>query len=371
MTAAPAAAPPASTDVLVVGAGIAGSALAYELARRGVDCLLVEHERPGAGASGVPVALINPHRGRSARASAADLEGARAFWELTAALEREGGVSGARRSGVLRVPDQERQARAWRRLAQASAAARWLESAEVPAPYHAPHGALLVEGGGWADTRALLSALTAAAQGHGATLRTGTALLSLEAGAGAPVRALLETRAPGDEARRQVVACRAAVVATGAWQPPGVRLPRFELVWGAALVLDLAGAPTPPYPLAGGAVAAFPGGRAVITGGHRSVPAPDAAPASLPGTPAGARPDTGADADPAGLRRALAWQLPLLGSAPELSRWEGVRAKRPSGEPVARRLCPGVYLMNGFGGRGFLRAASVAARLAERLATGA
>ncbi|NLG09269.1 MAG: FAD-binding oxidoreductase, partial [Deinococcales bacterium] len=292
MTAAPAAAPPASTDVLVVGAGIAGSALAYELARRGVDCLLVEHERPGAGASGVPVALINPHRGRSARASAADLEGARAFWELTAALERGGGVSGARRSGVLRVPDQERQARAWRRLAQASAAARWLEPAEVPAPYHAPHGALLVEGGGWADTRALLSALTAAAQGHGATLRTGTALLSLEAGAGAPVRALLETRAPGDEARRQVVACRAAVVATGAWQPPGVRLPRFELVWGAALVLDLAGAPTPPYPLAGGAVAAFPGGRAVITGGHRSVPAPDAAPASLPGTPAGARPDT-------------------------------------------------------------------------------
>src|SRR5690606_32704899 len=116
VTAAPAAAPPASTDVLAVGAGIAGSALAYELARRGVDCLLVEHERPGAGASGVPVALINPHRGRSARASAADLEGARAFWELTAALEREGGVSGARRSGVLRVPDQERQARAWRRL---------------------------------------------------------------------------------------------------------------------------------------------------------------------------------------------------------------------------------------------------------------
>ena len=33
---------PASTDVLIVGGGLAGTALAYYLARAGVDCALVE-----------------------------------------------------------------------------------------------------------------------------------------------------------------------------------------------------------------------------------------------------------------------------------------------------------------------------------------
>src|SRR5690606_24664779 len=111
------------------------------------------------------------------------------------------------------------------------------------------------------------------------------------------------------------------------------RLPRFELIWGEARVLELGF--TPPYPLAGSVVAAFDGGRALVSGGHRSV--------GSVGEPVPQEP-TGNSA----LQRALAWQLPAAADAPEVARWHGVRAKRPSTEPVARRLAPGVYFLGAF-----------------------
>ncbi|HEX7022971.1 MAG TPA: FAD-dependent oxidoreductase, partial [Trueperaceae bacterium] len=61
-------------EYLIVGAGIAGCTLAYELCKRGRRVLLLEAGLAGReGASGVPVALANPYRGRSARASPNDL----------------------------------------------------------------------------------------------------------------------------------------------------------------------------------------------------------------------------------------------------------------------------------------------------------
>jgi len=56
---------PASTaerDVVVVGAGLAGSAVAYSLARRGwrVD-VLDQGDTPAAGASGLPTGIVAPH----------------------------------------------------------------------------------------------------------------------------------------------------------------------------------------------------------------------------------------------------------------------------------------------------------------------
>jgi tRNA 5-methylaminomethyl-2-thiouridine biosynthesis bifunctional protein len=52
-------APPPSR-VVVVGGGIAGAAVVRALSREGVACVLVEAERPGAGASGNPAALVTP-----------------------------------------------------------------------------------------------------------------------------------------------------------------------------------------------------------------------------------------------------------------------------------------------------------------------
>ncbi len=51
----------AAGRALVIGAGLAGSAVAASLGRRGWQISLLEADRPSAGASGLPVGLLGPH----------------------------------------------------------------------------------------------------------------------------------------------------------------------------------------------------------------------------------------------------------------------------------------------------------------------
>jgi glycine/D-amino acid oxidase-like deaminating enzyme len=48
--------------VVIVGAGIIGTSIGYHLARRGADVLILEKEKPGAGATGNSFAFINASR---------------------------------------------------------------------------------------------------------------------------------------------------------------------------------------------------------------------------------------------------------------------------------------------------------------------
>lgn len=342
----PIASLPESAEVLIAGAGVAGASLHHQLALRAVSSLLLERSAAASGASSVPAALLNPNRGRSAHASDADLKGLGALWRTVGMLEAEGGDTGAHRSGVLRVADNARQARAWQRLSDSMPETVWLEPSAVPDDYHAPFGALLVEAGGWLEPRRYLSALTNAAAERGAVVRYGAELTSLQPGRHGGLSATVRS-AHGE----QRVNCRLAVLSLGAWRPAALAQPRFELVAGDALELQLAS--TPPYPLAGSVVTAFQGGRALVSGGHRPVASVSSA-APTPG-------------HPEALQRALAWQLPAAATAATLSSWHGVRVKRPSGEPVARRLYTNVYYFGALGGRGFLRAAGLAERLADQL----
>lgn len=342
-------------QVLVVGGGVAGATLTYELARRGIDVLLVEQGRVAAqGASSLPAALLNPHRGRTARASATDLAGIAAFWQLAEELAADGLASGARRSGVLRVPTSVRQARDWQRLPGPV----WLEPQDVPSSYEAPHGAMLIPDGGWVEPVVLLASLTASAIRHGARVVEGARVLSLrcddhgvevtvstEGGAagGTAGDAAGHTASAAPIAAPRAVRAGHVVLCVGAGTIEGVRVPRFEHAAGAAIALDLGA--TPPYPLAGSVNAAFVDGRAVVNGGH--VPA-DAT-------------------EPEGLRTALARFVPQAQHARILSTWTGVRVRRTSGVPVARRLHAHVTLFGAMAGRGFLTAAWYARRLATRL----
>jgi len=54
------AAPSRTPSVAVIGAGIAGAALARAFAALGVRATVIESERPGAGASGFPAGLVTP-----------------------------------------------------------------------------------------------------------------------------------------------------------------------------------------------------------------------------------------------------------------------------------------------------------------------
>ncbi len=343
-------------DFVIVGGGVAGLSLAYELSKLGADVALVDRVPAGAGRAPaaavgprLPAAILNPHRGRSARAHPADLAGLEAFWRLADELAAAGLDPAAHRTGVLRVATSTRQAGSWRRLVADGAGLRWLEEDAVPAGVHAPHGALLVERGGWVEPAALLGALTSASNLLGASLWQG-----VQVGALAPSPGGAEvTTTAGPLAARHVVLC------LGAAEPPaGCRLPALARDGGAAAVLRLpgsahvrlSGAP----PVAGAVNAVIGAGHAVVTGGTLSPvspPEPELRLAALR------------------LRDSAAWTLPGLRDAELMGAWFGVRARRPSGRPVVRRLSERVTLYGALAGRGYLCAADLSARLARRLLT--
>ncbi len=329
--------------MLVVGAGIAGASVAFALARRGVEVLVVERGRIGVqGASSLPAALLNPHRGRTGRATPLDRAGLAEFWQVVGALERADLASGAHRSGVLRIATGARQARAW----QALDGPTWLEPGDLPAAYRAPHGAMLVPDGGWVEPAQLLHALTRSARAHGARLLERREVVRVTCRDDA-IEAVLRDPDGGNERR---VRAAHLVLAAGADEVAGVRLPRLERAAGAALVLALpaphGAAPALPYPIAGAVNAAFDGAVAMVNGGH-------VAPHDL---------------DPDALRQALARFVPDATEGQVLASWTGVRVRRASGVPVVRRLHPHLTLFGAMAGRGFLTAGYLAGRLAERLA---
>ncbi len=88
--------------IAIIGAGVAGACLAHALARRGRPCTILEADKPGAGASGNPAALVMPRldRGTNAPAAfhiAAFIAAVRLYEELDAFTARgvEEGARGA------------------------------------------------------------------------------------------------------------------------------------------------------------------------------------------------------------------------------------------------------------------------------------
>lgn len=324
----------AAAKVAVVGAGIAGSALAYRLSLAGVGTLLIEASEAGsAGASGVAAALLNPYRGRSARPGPYDLEGLEGTWRLADELLAAGLDPGTRRSGVLRIASSARQAKSW------GSQQGLVAQAQLPPGYRAPYGAFLAESGGWLQPALLLKALELAAVAQGAKVLRGQLVARVERQRGS-----WRLTGPGFEGHfAQVVLC------LGADSIAGVELPAMERIAGDLVALR---SPlTLPLPLAGATYLASLPGRAFVGGNHR---------------PAGA-----SDVDaPRLLRASAARMVPDLTDAPVEAVWTGVRARPPRHLPLSLELEPGLWFLGGFGGRGFLTAPLLAERLATELVSG-
>lgn len=329
---------------LVVGAGVMGASLARALARSGRDVVLLGAGPPGErGASAVPTALLNPHRGRRGHAHPDDLAALTVTWRWAAELRAEGLDPGAERTGVLRLADGAAQARSFARVA----GLRTLEPGEVPAPYRATHGGALAAEGDIVAPRRWLGALAASAAAAGAALVTDALVVALE-------------RAP-DGGWRAVAADgrqwtgRRLLIATGAdaWPPAWERTvgptPGFARHAGDVVATAL---PAPSVPLAGsryvGRVEGPAGPRAAVGGHHR------------PPRPPSPR-------DLAELTAGLAWAWPALADAPARDAWWGVRAHAAANRPQVQSLASDAWWVGALAGRGFLVAAAVADGVAELL----
>ncbi len=351
--ARPRSGPVSTARVVIVGGGVVGTSLAWAFARAGLATQVVDAGRPAA--SDVPVALLNPFRGRTGRAHPDDVAALHTTWRWADALAALGEDHGAHRSGVVRVADGPKQARTF-------VAAGLVPVDPVAVGVRAPHGAFYAAEGGWVEPHLWRGALRRAAVRHGARFVDGATVVAV-ARLGPGAHGHLRLRWEETTGTATTLTATLVVLATGAapWSDGLIAglgaPPAFEAVAGDVVITDR---PAPGRPLAGstyvGAVrrhdAPTSGGGdrlvAAIGGHHRS-----------PGPPAA---DTAAR-----LRAAIAWTLPDLADGTDGDEiWSGVRAHPPERRPVVRELSAGVIWVGGFAGRGFLAAADVAEDVVAR-----
>jgi D-hydroxyproline dehydrogenase subunit beta len=173
------------TDVVVVGAGIVGAAVARELAVRGVDVTLLDRGAVSSGTTGLGEGNVLC----SDKDPGPELELARAGLALYGELEeRLGDEARIRRKGALIVhAGEETWAAEPERLeAMAIAGARLVSADELrerePELTGAVHGASLFPDDLQCDPRAIARALAREAEQAGATIREGCAVEAIVMG---------------------------------------------------------------------------------------------------------------------------------------------------------------------------------------------
>ena len=134
--------------VTVVGGGIAGLSLAWELVKRGRQVTVVEAERIGGAASAAATGYMEPRLGRGA-ARALEWEGLRRWPGFAGEVEAAAGAALGLRRGQLRYAfaDTRDAVRAdYERRREAGWGADWLEGASLREAYRdgtVPPGAIL------------------------------------------------------------------------------------------------------------------------------------------------------------------------------------------------------------------------------------
>jgi len=353
-----------AAEVVVVGGGIIGCAVAWELARRGVDVVLVERDVPGRGATWAAGGMLSPvveadEPGAFLRLAVTSFE----LWpEFVEALREATNMPIEYRSaGKLCVALDHAGAESleasyrWRRAA--GYAVQWLDGAAARAlePGLSPdvRAAMLVEQDHWVDNRQAGRALWVAAARAGVKVRTGAAAIELlRSSSGDVVGVVLDdgSRVEGD----------AVVLAAGCWSGTVRGLPR----------------PLPVFPVRGqmAAVRAVPPavGRTIQVGHTYLIPRGDGR-VTIGST--AERVGYRAHTTPAGIAALLSTAMrvvPSLADAPIVQTWAGLRPGTPDGRPI---LGPdpevdGLFYATGHFRNGILLA-PITARLVADALTGA
>jgi glycine oxidase len=206
-------------DVLIVGAGLIGLGIAYELAKEGISVRVLDAHAPASSASWAAAGMLAPYTEalEGEAFEAACVRSLEAYPGFAAEIEERTGVDvRLRRDGIVEAAYDDAAAA---RL-QAHVAA--LAARGVAAEWHDRAGALelegvlgagcigvaLVHGEGQVDNRALGRALRAACEGRGVRIDVGIEALALECGDGG-VR--------GVRTKSGFIGAAVVVNAAGAW----------------------------------------------------------------------------------------------------------------------------------------------------------
>ena len=331
--------------IIVVGAGLVGTAVARALAIAGADVVVIERGVPGAEASWAAGGILSPqvecdHDGPLLRLC---LQGLKATERLVVELGAHGHDLGVVRGGTLdvAVDDDEAEALAHRVRWQTAAGltANLLTSADVKAlspalgdvvaAAHFPTESAL-------EPRLLFAALRADAVRAGVTVLSDRRVVRVEARAVHVVDAGAEAVIEGD----------AVIVCAGAWTPQvaGADVPAHAVVPVRGQMIEVQGEPSAFDVVVygrGGYVVPRVDGRVVAGSTMEHVGYAKAVTVS-------------------GLQRLCAMVgglVPALTTAPVVSTWAGLRPGTADGLPLLGRQASGVWVASGHFRNGVLLAA--------------
>lgn len=353
---------PRRADAVVVGGGITGSAVAYHLATRDANVVLLERAGIASGPTGRSTAIVRQHYSQPLLVQLA-VHGLRVY----AGFERETGQpSGFQRSGMLWLVGPADRPALEANVALARAAGAELELVE-PGDLGQIDGRISPDGlagacyepeAGYADPYLAAAGYVEGARALGATIVEGMTVEHVAPGRVETASGALETEA--------------VVVAAGPWSsalldPLGYHLPisparaevgRYRLPAGFG--------PAPPAlaELSPHQVYARPADPGYLEVGTLD-PAHAAEPIEPDACPEGAERET-LDA----YARVLAHRVPALVGGHWRGSWSGVYDVTPDWQPAIGPVpgAEGVYVAAGFSGHGFKLAPAVGLALAGRVA---
>ncbi len=263
-------------DFVIVGGGVYGAGVAWELATRGAEVMVLEAGAIASGASGGLGKRGVRANGRDGR----ELPLMRAAYEIWPELhEQVGAPTGYERGGNLHLIERERDmagasAQAWAQEQQ-GIPTQLLDASEVremePSLSSRILGALYCPNDGVADHTATTQVLAQAAQRHGAVIREHTPVVGLER-SGDRIAALITAQEERIEVGRTVLMLANTFVPEVLQAQFGVTLPVWTM-W-PQIVLTEPVAPMPVHHLIGHAsrllaMKSTPDGRVMISGGWR------------------------------------------------------------------------------------------------------